>query len=136
MSTLHGKHHSDSTKADTQTAASQHGDFQKLPTANNTLAAGVNHAMPSGSHAAHPKIDHLNHQAHDTVERLSHAAERGVDQLEHGAERIEQQAQQLSATGQHWADSIGENIRSHPVATLGVAVMSGAILSWLLRSRG
>ncbi len=158
MSTSQGKHKSDLHKSDTQTLVSQQTDFNKLNPTINTHAATVNHATEPGhaairdpmlasqaqgmnhamsdSHEAHPRIDHMSNQAHDAVERVAHAAERSVEQLEHGAARIERQAEQLSATGQHWADSIGENIRRHPVATLGVAVASGAILSWLLRSRG
>ena len=90
---------------------------------------GLNNVIDQASAAAHPVIDQFSAKAHDTVNRLASAAS-------HGADNFEVRSEQLSAIrGERLSNALRSQIRHRPVAALGVAVASGFIISWLLKSR-
>lgn len=98
-------------------------------TAADTAAKGPNHVIEQASAIAHPVIDQLSAKAHDTVDKLASAAG-------HSAERLDEQSEQLAATSQRLRHDVGQQLQRNPMAVLGVAVASGFILSWMLKSRG
>ncbi len=94
-----------------------------------TPLKGPNHVIHQASAAAHPVIDQLSAKAHDTVDKLASAAS-------HSAETLDSQTDQLAASSQRLRHDVSVQLQRHPMAVLGVAVASGFILSWLLKSRG
>jgi ElaB/YqjD/DUF883 family membrane-anchored ribosome-binding protein len=89
---------------------------------------GLNNVIDQASAAAHPVIDQFSAKAHDTVNRLASAAS-------HGADNFEVRSDQISASSERLGNALRSQIRHRPVAALGVAVASGFIISWLLKSR-
>lgn len=103
--------------------------YETTDVATDIPTKGPNHAIEQASAAAHPIIDQLSAKAHDTVDKLANAAS-------HSAERLDEQTDQLAATSQRLRHNVGEQLQRHPMAVLGVAIASGFILSWMLKSRG
>ena len=103
--------------------------IEPTPLAAETPVKGPNHVIHQASAAAHPVIDQLSAKAHDTVDKLASAAG-------HSAERLDEQSEQLAATSQRLRHNVGQQLQRNPMAVLGVAVASGFILSWMLKSRG
>lgn len=90
--------------------------------------AGINEAINKASDAIHPAIDQFSAKAHSTVDRLATAAG-------HGVENFDLRAGQLSASGQKMTAALREQLQQRPATVLGIAVASGFVLSWLLKSR-
>ncbi|RVU40435.1 hypothetical protein EOE67_05125 [Rheinheimera riviphila] len=88
----------------------------------------VNSAIHYVSEAIHPAIDSMTNTAHDTVDRLAGAAG-------HAAENMELKSAQLNAARVRLTEKVRGQIKARPLTTIGVAVASGIVLSWLLKSR-
>jgi len=78
--------------------------------------------------AARPALDHLASNAHGTVDRVGVGAA-------HAAEALGVRGDQLNDSGKKLVERAGEYVRENPVASLGIAVAAGYVLSRLLSSR-
>jgi membrane protease subunit (stomatin/prohibitin family) len=107
---------------------SMFSDTTKTNTTHPADHAGINDAIHKASDAIHPAIDQFSAKAHSTVDRLATAAGHGVD-------NFDLRAEQLSASGQKMTTALREQLQQRPATVLGIAVASGFILSWLLKSR-
>ena len=103
-------------------------DPLKMNTNADGKTSGFNHVIDQASAAAHPVIDQFSVKAHDTVDRLASAAS-------HSAENFDVRTEQLTAAGHRLGSAVRSQIRRRPVAVLGVAVATGFVISWLLKSR-
>lgn len=109
-----------------------------IPKANDmrgALARGVNQAtdgaherINSMSAAAQPTLDRMASGAHDAVDRVAGAATQAAQTLDATSEK-------LKTANQRLAKNAGGVLRDHPVASLGVAVAAGFVLSRLFASR-
>jgi ElaB/YqjD/DUF883 family membrane-anchored ribosome-binding protein len=72
-------------------------------------------------------IDRLSSGAHQTVDRVAQAATTA-------AEQIGQRGEQLRAKQEMWAESARECVRRHPMASVGIALGIGLLLSLFGRS--
>lgn len=81
-----------------------------------------------GGDGMHPVVDRMAEGAHVAVDDVAHAATRAVDALGVKGEQIKQ-AQERVLSG--WTGHLREN----PLASLGIAVAAGFLLSRLLSSR-
>lgn len=103
--------------------------------AGGTLADTVDHAA-TGAHqaidrtadAARPAVDRLASGAHQAVDKIAGAATHAAESLEHKGDQWCDAQTQLVGTCR-------EFVRENPVATLGIAVAAGFLLSRLLSSR-
>jgi ElaB/YqjD/DUF883 family membrane-anchored ribosome-binding protein len=91
-----------------------------------TLAA--HHTIDSLSDAAQPTIDHLRAGAHKAVDSAGGVAT-------HAAGALGGKGDQLQDSGKRIVERAGGYVREHPVASLGMAVAAGYLLSRLLSSR-
>jgi ElaB/YqjD/DUF883 family membrane-anchored ribosome-binding protein len=91
-----------------------------------TVAA--HHTIDSLSDAAQPAIDHLRSGAHKAVDSAGVAAT-------HAAGALGGKGDQLHDSGTRIVERAGGYVREHPVASLGMAVAAGYLLSRLLSSR-
>ncbi len=112
-----------------ETVSANGGNFQ------HTLEHGVDKAtvaahdtIDSVSDAARPALDHLVSSAHGAVDRAGVAAT-------HAAGTVGVKGDQLNASGKRVAERAGGYVREHPMASLGMAVAAGYLLSRLLSSR-
>ena len=71
------------------------------------------------------------------IERLSstahHAVDRAAESASQAAQQLADQGQRLMTTGDHWAEMTRDCVRRHPIASVGVAVGAGLLLSLITR---
>lgn len=111
------------------TRAANGGDLQ------HTLEQGVERATG----AAHQTIDSVSDAAQPAIENLRSGAHKAVDSAgdaaTHAAGAVGVKGDQLQEKGKIIAERAGGYVREHPVASLGMAVAAGYLLSRLLTSR-
>lgn len=102
---------------------------------STTFARGVDHVtigahdtIDSVSAAARPAVDRMTSGAHDVVDRVAGAATQAAATLSVTGKKLKGAERQL-------ADGARGYLREHPVASLGVALAAGYVLSRLLSSR-
>ncbi len=71
-------------------------------------------------------IDRLSATAHQAVDRAADVATSAVHQI---AER----GHRLASAGDYWASATRDCVRRHPIASVGVALGAGLLLSLLTR---
>lgn len=95
-------------------------------------------------------VDGATSAAHDTIESVSDAAKPALDNLVSGAhgavdragvavsnaaDALGEKGEQLSANTQKALENTEGYVREHPLASIGMAVAAGYVLSRLLSSR-
>lgn len=90
--------------------------------------AGVNSTIDSLSDAARPAIDRIATGAHDAVDRFADVANQA-------AESLGVKSGQLKEMQTRLLEACGGYVRANPVASLGIAVAAGFLLSRLISSR-
>lgn len=105
------------------------GNFQhSLEKGVDTATTVAHHTIDSVSEAARPALDHLASNAHGAVDRAGHTAS-------HVAGILGEQGDQLNDKGKRMVERAEVYVRQNPVASLGIAVAAGYILSRLFSSR-
>jgi ElaB/YqjD/DUF883 family membrane-anchored ribosome-binding protein len=90
--------------------------------------AGAHETINTVSEAARPAVDRMATSAHEAVDKVAGVAA-------HAAEALGVKGDQIKTAEEKLVESAREYMRQHPVATLGVAVAAGFVLSRLLASR-
>ncbi len=105
------------------------------PGANGPLAQGIEHAG-SGAHQA---IDKVSEAARPAVDRIAASAHQAVDKVQgaasQAAESLGAKADHLKQAQTHLTEACGSYMRSNPMASLGIAVGIGFVLSRLLSAK-
>lgn len=96
-------------------------------TTQSTTGNGHAGARRRAQATAHDTVDRAARGAHDTVDRVADVASRTMDSL---GER----SGQLNETKDRMLAQTRAYVQMHPVATIGIAVAAGFLLSRLLRS--
>lgn len=91
-------------------------------------AMGAHETITSVSDSARPAVDRMASSAHEVVNRVAGVAS-------HTAESLGIKGEQLSNAQKRLMESAGEYMREHPLASIGIAVATGYLLSRLLSSR-
>ena len=86
----------------------------------------VHEALDRVSEAARPPIDHLSDGVHHAMDRLAEAASQAAD-------AIDAKGRALKSSQHHFSVSCNRYIREKPLTSLGVALATGFLVSWLLR---
>lgn len=90
--------------------------------------AGAHNAIDKVSDAARPMVDRITSGAHQTVDKIASVATQAADTLGVKGEQLKNfQAQALEQCRGY--------VRENPVASLGIAIAAGYLLSRLLSSR-
>jgi len=101
----------------------------------STLVRGVDQATAG----AHEKINSVSEAAKPAVDRMATSAHEAVDKVagvaSHAAETLGVRGEQIKSAQDKLVESAREYMHEHPVATLGIAVAAGFVLSRLLSSR-
>lgn len=102
---------------------------------NGTLVQGIEHAG-SGVHQA---IDRVSDAARPAVDRIASGAHQVVDKAQdaatQAAESLGAKADHLKEAQTHLTQACGTYMRSNPIATLGIAVGIGFVLSRLMSAK-
>ncbi len=103
------------------------------------MVGAVNRSVDQAQGSAHRAIDSAAQSIAPAVDRASAGAHHAVDAIagatSHAAESIGARGEQLHQVQARLSESLRVQLREHPMATLGIAVAAGALLSWALRSR-
>jgi ElaB/YqjD/DUF883 family membrane-anchored ribosome-binding protein len=91
-------------------------------------SSGAHKAIDKATEAARPAVDKVATSAHQIVDRLAGAATSAADTLD-------TKTGQLRDAQARLADSCRDYVRENPIASLGIAVAAGFLLSRLLSSR-
>lgn len=83
---------------------------------------------PETLSGTHHGIDQLAATSHGAVDSLAN----GVSQL---AQLLSHKGEQLHDVQRRLSESCRSQIRDKPLAAIGIAVATGFLLSWLVRSR-
>lgn len=101
------------------------------PTDKSTsTVSGNGHAERTKQRAqatAHDTVDRAARGVHDTVDRLADVAGRTASSLG-------EKGEQFSETKERWVAQTRTYVQTHPVASIGIAVAAGFLLSRLLHS--
>ncbi|GAB2927747.1 hypothetical protein [Rheinheimera gaetbuli] len=104
-------------------------------TSNNTFksrvdaASGTMHkAIDHAAEAASPAIKHMTTNAHTTVDKMANGAN-------HAADAIATKGTQLHHLQQQLADNTRNQVRNHPLMSIGIALAGGVLFSWWLSRR-
>lgn len=96
--------------------------------AADQVRSGAHDAIDKVSDAARPMVDRLASGAHQTVDKLASVAAQAAETLGvKGGQLKNFQAQAMEQCRGY--------VREHPVASVGIAIAAGFLLSRLLRSR-
>lgn len=77
--------------------------------------------------SAHETVDRAARGAHDTVDKLAEKASRAASTLGDKGEQLGEQKDRIVAKTRTY-------VETHPVASIGIAVAAGFLLSRILRS--
>jgi ElaB/YqjD/DUF883 family membrane-anchored ribosome-binding protein len=105
------------------------------PDVSNGVARTVDHATSS----AHRAIDKATDAARPTVDKVATGAHNLVDKLAGvattAADKLDTKSVQLKDAQARLTESCRDYVRENPLASLGIAVAAGFLLSRLLNSR-
>jgi ElaB/YqjD/DUF883 family membrane-anchored ribosome-binding protein len=102
----------------------QNSKDQKIEQVRQSVNSAIHHV----SDAIHPAIDSVTSSAHNAVDRMAGAAG-------NAAENMDLKTAQFNAARVRMTEKVRGHIQARPLTTLGVAVASGLLLSWVLKSR-
>lgn len=105
------------------------------PGGNGSLDRGIEHAG-AGAHdainratdAARPAVDRVASSAHHAVDKMTDAAT-------HAAESLGARTDQLKDAHAQLSQACGTYMRANPVASLGIAVAAGFLLSRIVSGK-
>jgi ElaB/YqjD/DUF883 family membrane-anchored ribosome-binding protein len=96
----------------------------------------MNQSVADDRMAASP-MDRMTQGAHQTVDRLAERAAPAMDRMQQAAERagdmMGEKFDEFSTMQEEWMESMREQVRTRPLAVLGVAVLAGLVLGRMMR---
>lgn len=93
----------------------------------NQAASGLHEKIDRVSEAARPAVDRATSSAHETVDHLA-------DMASHAAETVEQKSAEFKEMQAKFMENATQYVQAHPMASLGIAVATGFLLSKMLSS--
>ena len=92
------------------------------------VTIGAHDTINSVSAAARPAVDRMTSGAHDVVDRVAGVATQAAQTLSVTGKKLKGAEQKVAAGARGY-------LREHPVASLGVALAAGVVLSRLFSTR-
>jgi ElaB/YqjD/DUF883 family membrane-anchored ribosome-binding protein len=89
---------------------------------------GAHHRIDSMSSSGKPAVDRMAASAHEAVDKVSSVAS-------HAVETLGVKGEQLSAAEQRLVAGTRRYVQEHPVASVGIAIATGYVLSRMFSSR-
>lgn len=89
--------------------------------------------------SAHSTVEQAAAKAHAAIDKAAGAAGSGEEKLHHMADEMRAQAEHIADTAKarskELTDAVCEYTREHPVKTLGIAFLAGALVASLVRRK-
>ncbi len=92
------------------------------------VSSGAHRAVDRAANAAAPAVDSMASGAHQVIDKVAGAAHSA-------AVGIENKGEQLHNAQMRFTESCRRYVNEQPIASLGMAVAAGFVLSWMFRSR-
>jgi len=80
-------------------------------------------------------IERVSQSAHHAVDRATEAASSVAERLGEHAETLAEKRDELMELPENWMEGAREYVREHPLASLGIALATGYLLSMIMRSK-
>lgn len=112
----------------TKTASDIHEISDVVTSRVDQASSSVHRAIDNASNAARPAVDNLSASAHHAVDRIAGAANQAV-------ETLDAKSGQLRSAQSRITENCCAHVRDKPLTSLGLAVATGFLLSWLLKLR-
>lgn len=97
----------------------------------------MNPTVAEGADRLHGSVDRLMQGAHQAVDRLATKASPAIDQVRsaatHAGEAVGARLDELGEIQDQWMDSMRDQVRAHPLAVVGVAVLAGLLIGRITR---
>lgn len=110
-----------------------------LPTNGGNFQDTLERGVDAATVAAHDTIDSVSDAARPALDRMTSGAHSAVDRAgaaaTNAAGTLGVKGDQLNASGKRMVNRAENYMQEHPMASLGMAVAAGYILSRLLSSR-
>jgi ElaB/YqjD/DUF883 family membrane-anchored ribosome-binding protein len=107
-------------------------------TGNLGTTGGTGKVNPNqAAERAHSTVDRVAQGAHDTVDRLAAKATPMLDRARSAAsdaqDTLYAKYDDFIAMEEEWAESARDQIRAHPLAVVGIALLAGLLIGRLSR---
>jgi ElaB/YqjD/DUF883 family membrane-anchored ribosome-binding protein len=89
---------------------------------------GAHHKIDSMSSSGKPAVDRMAASAHEAVDKVSSVAS-------HAVETLGVKGEQLNAAEKRLVAGTRQYVQQHPVASIGIAIATGYVLSRMFASR-
>jgi ElaB/YqjD/DUF883 family membrane-anchored ribosome-binding protein len=87
----------------------------------------------------HEKVDSVAEAAHKGVDNAAEMKEQSQERIEEVAHQISEQAHKIAATAKSQSEqvtsAVGAYAKEHPIKTIGIAFLAGALVASLLSKR-
>ena len=93
--------------------------------------------MSNAPDRAHGAVDGVAQTAHQAVDRIAQKAAPAVERMRNSAstaaDSMHSRMEDFSAMQEEWTESMRDQVRAHPLAVVGLAVLAGMLLGRLSR---
>jgi ElaB/YqjD/DUF883 family membrane-anchored ribosome-binding protein len=93
--------------------------------------------MSNAPERAHGAVDRVAQTAHQAVDRIASKAAPAVERMRStamdAADSMQSRMDDLTVMQEQWAESMRDQVRAHPLAVVGLAVLAGMLLGRLTR---
>jgi ElaB/YqjD/DUF883 family membrane-anchored ribosome-binding protein len=94
-------------------------------------------SMSNAPDRAHSAVDRVAQTAHEAVDRIASKAGPAVERVRASAttaaDSMQARMEDLAVMQEQWADSMRDQVRAHPLAVVGLAVLAGMLIGRLSR---
>ena len=93
--------------------------------------------MSNAPERAHGAVDRVAQTAHQAVDRIASKAAPAMERMRssatNAADSMHSRMEDFSAMQEEWSESMRDQVRAHPLAVVGLAVLAGMLLGRLSR---
>ncbi len=93
--------------------------------------------MSNAPDRAHGAVDRVAQTAHQAVDRIASKAAPAMERMRasatSAADSMQSRVDDLSVLQEQWTESARDQVRAHPLAVVGLAVLAGLLLGRLSR---
>lgn len=93
--------------------------------------------MSNAPDRAHGAVDRVAQSAHQAVDRIASKAGPTMDRMRstasNAADSVQARMEDFSEIQEQWTESMRDQVRAHPLAVVGLAVLAGMLLGRLSR---
>jgi ElaB/YqjD/DUF883 family membrane-anchored ribosome-binding protein len=80
-------------------------------------------------------IDRVSDRAHGAVDRAAGVASSAAERIGDRVDALAARGEELRELPENWVEAGRDYVREHPVASLGIALAAGYLLSMIMRSK-